>query len=187
MKSLRFLGFVVVSILTAFATPSREEAIFVFENRKLSIAVPSGFGFASGKDEDGVVNVKLADPRDRVSVELRFVPDPESRLVNARARKEFINQLFNEYVDSSTEKAMRFEELDPSSGAGTYCVFTDSSLVGKAELPRGEYIHLTTGVKVWPGVAAIFRCFSNDITSAEYAAVLKMLRESVHERAVPLK
>jgi hypothetical protein len=95
--------------------------------------------------------------------------------------------MFVEYVDSSTEKAMQFEELEPQTGAGTYCVFTDAKLVGQTELPPGEYLHLTTGVKTWPGVAAVFRCFSNDTTSAGYKSILAMLRESVHERPVPLK
>jgi hypothetical protein len=107
--------------------------------------------------------------------------------MNARARKEKMVELFQEYVDSSVEKAMQFEELDPRTGAGTYCVFTDASLVGKKKFPPGEFLHFTTGLKAWPGVLAIFRVFSNDTTSAEYRAAMKMLRESVQEKAVPLK
>jgi hypothetical protein len=98
-----------------------------------------------------------------------------------------MNEMFDEYVASSTEKAMQFEELDPQTGAGTYCVFTDANLASQEKRPAGEYLHLTTGIKAWPGVVAVFRLFSNDTRSAEYQALLKMLRESVEEKAGPLK
>ncbi len=58
----------------AAAAPSREESVFLFENRKLTVTLPEGFGWATAKDEDGMVNIRLADPKDRVSVELRFLP-----------------------------------------------------------------------------------------------------------------
>jgi len=66
-------------------------------------------------------------------------------------------------------------------------VFTDAKLRGRSSLPPGEYLHLTVGLKAWPGVVAVFRIFSQDTTSAEYQAILGLLRESVEERAVPLR
>ena len=184
--------FALLACLASFATAgpkpaAREETLFLFENRKLTIAVPDGFGYASNKDDRGVFQVKLGDPKNRVSLDVIFLPDPEERFKNARTRKELINEQFNDYVDSSSEKGMQFEELEPRTGVGTYCVFTDASLIGKANLPPGEYLHLTAGLKAWPGVVAIFRLFSNDTTSREYAAAMKMIRESVEERAVPLR
>jgi hypothetical protein len=165
----------------------REEMVPLTEGRRVAVAVPSGFTFAAGKDDTGPITLKLQGANDEVSVDIQFLPDPEGRFGSARSQRELLNQLFGEHVDSSTEKAMRFEELEPRIGSGTYCVFTDASLVGKAELPKGEYLHLTTGIKVWPGVVAVFRCFSNDTTSAQYRSVLRMLRESVHEKPVPMK
>lgn len=82
---------------------------------------------------------------------------------------------------------MQFEELEPKTGAGTYCVFTDAALVGRSTLPPGEYLHLTAGVKTWPGVVVVFRLFSNDVNSSEYRAILTMLRESLQEKPVPLR
>jgi hypothetical protein len=172
--------------LTA-ATASREETIFLFENRKLMVAVPEGLGCVTEKDDAGIVVVRISDPKQKVSGEVRFLPDPEERFTQARARKELIHEMFSDYVPSSTEKGIQFEELDPKVGKGTYCVFTDASLVGKTNLPPGEFLHLTAGLKAWPGVVAVFRIFSNETTSPEYQSVLRMLRESVEERAVPLK
>lgn len=83
---------------------------------------------------------------------------------------------------------MQFEELRPKVGAATYCVFTDAKLVGKppGEYPPGEYLHVTAGVKAWPGIVATFTLFSNDTKSEAYQALLKVLRESVHEKPAPL-
>ena len=172
---------------SALAAPRHEETVFLFENRKVSLLVPETFGYASSKDDLGLVNVQLAAPHDKVTLHLVFVPDPERQFASARARKEKMVELFQEYVDNSVEKAMQFEELEPKVGAGTYCVFTDASLAGKAPYPPGDFLHFTTGVKAWPGVVAIFRLFSNDTKSPEYQAAMKMIRESVQERGAPLK
>jgi hypothetical protein len=186
--SISFL-LLVAAIFSAgsAAAFAREEAVLLFENRKVTTDVPDALKVTSSKDEDGIVLLKLADSKDAVSMEIRFLPDPEGRFASARARKELMAEMFNEYVESSTEKAMQFEELEPKAGAGTYCVFTDASLVGKTNLPPGQYLNLTTGLKAWPGVLAVFRCFSNDTTSAEYRALMKMLRDSVQEKPGPLK
>jgi hypothetical protein len=166
---------------------AHEETAFLFENRKLSVRVPRLFTYDAVRGDVGVVMIRLADPKEKVTLDVRFLPDPEGRFMNARARKEQMVELFESYVESSTEKGMQFEELEPRTGAGTYCVFTDAALVGKTSLPPNEYLHLTAGVKTWPGVIAIFRIFSNDTQSKEYQTVMKTVRESVEEKVVPLK
>jgi len=177
----------LASVAPGFAAAQREESVLIFENRKVVIAVPPGFTYARLPDEAGLPNVNLADAGNKVSLNLVFVPDPEGLTSPARARRERMFELFANYVENSVEKAMRFEELEPRLGAGTYCVFTDASLVGRTSLPPGEYLHLTAGLKVWRGVVVVFRLFSNETSSAEYQAGLKLLRASVEEKAVPLR
>lgn len=177
----------VSSMLAGAATKTQEQTIALTVDRKVVLAVPNGFTLNAGTADTGAVAVKLASVNDGVTLEVQFMPDPEGKYAGARARKELINELFIQFVESSTEKAMQFEELDPRTGAATYCIFTDASLVGKTELPPGEYRHFTAGVKVWPGVFAVFRCFSNDTNSVEFKAMLEMLRSSVDEKPVPLK
>jgi hypothetical protein len=181
-----FLISLLVPTLPAASVP-REETLFLFENRKVVIAVPEGVTLEKGREAAGLISIRLADAQDKVSAEIRFLPDAENRFGQARPRKELMNEMFNEYVAPSTEQAMQFEELEPRVGAGTYCVFTDARLRGKSPLPPGEYLHLTVGLKAWPGVIAIFRIFSQDTTSPTYQAMLILLRESLEERAVPLK
>jgi hypothetical protein len=165
----------------------REEAVLIFESRKVVVAVPPGFTAKTNRDEAGLVQVHLAADKQQATLDLIFVPDPEGEALRSRGRKEKMVELFNSYVESSVEKAMRFEELEPRRGAGTYCVFTDASLVGKTELPPNEFRHLTVGIKAWSGVMTIVRLFSQETNSAEHQALLKVLRESVEERPVPLR
>ncbi len=166
-----------------FAKP-QEETVFLFQNRKVTVLVPDGFGFASNKSDRGIMTLELVDPKDRVRMQITFLPDLEGRFAAARTQKEFMNETFHDFVDTSVEKAMQFEELEPKTGSGTYCVFTDAKLVGKTKLPPGEYLHSTAGLKTWPGVVAVFTVFSNEITSKEYQSVMTMLRQSVQEKPV---
>ena len=172
----------------AAATPApRAETLTLFENRKVVVAVPEGFACTVNQGDAGIYQVVLSDANKRVSMDIVFLPDPEEQFNQARARREMVAEQFGEYVDSSSEKGMQFEELQPRIGAGTYCVFTDAKLVGKPELPPGEYLHVTAGLKAWPGVFALFRLFSNDTSSAEYQAAMNLLRESVQEKLGPMK
>lgn len=185
--SLRFIGLLVVSLSALLAAPKQEESLALFENRKVTIAVPEGFSYKTATDDSGVVAVQLAAPQGKVTASLLFIPDPERQTATTRGRAEKMVEEFQEYVEGSVEKSMQFEELEPKSGAGTFCVFTDAKLVGQKDFPPNEYLHLTSGLKSWPGVAVVFRVFSNDTESSEYQAVMNMLRESVVERVVPLK
>jgi hypothetical protein len=187
-KSLHVALFLfVLSTLDAALTKTRDQTVALSVERSVVISVPEGFTFDTGRDDSGAVVVRLGSPGEAVTLDLLFLPDPEGRFAGSRARKELLAERFKSYVDDSTEKGMQFEELEPRTGAGTYCVFTDVSLVGKDKFPPGEYLHLTAGVKTWPGVITVFRCFSNNTTSPEYQAILAMLKNSVDEKPVPLK
>jgi hypothetical protein len=189
MKIVRHVlaSFLLLLLFTGAAAGPKEEPLLIFENRKVSVRVPAGFEAKAARAENGVTLLHLQHEVEKISVDLRFLPDAEGRFANARARREIMAGMFDEYVGESSEKGMQFEELEPRTGAGTYCLFTDQKLVGKASLPPNDYLHVTAGVKAWPGVLVVFRCFSNDTTSEGYHAVMRMLRESVQEVPVPLK
>ncbi len=185
------LKFWLLCVLGAWAgvagANAQDESVFLFQNRKVVFAVPKGLGFASTKDERGMISIRLGHPQDKISLHVSFLPDPDGRFATARGRKEFMVESFQEYVAGSLEKAMQFEELEPHAGGGTYCVFTDSALVGKDKVPRGEFRNSTNGVKTWPGVVAVFTLMSNDTSSEEFKAVMTMLRQSMEEKTGPLR
>lgn len=189
MKSMgwRLGPLFLATVVAVSAAAQRDEPVLIFESRKVSVAVPTGFTFASARDRAGLVNLDLADTEKAVNLHVVFLPDPEGQAMTARSRKERMVELFDELVAGSVEKAMQFEELEPRTGVGTYCAFTDAKLVGQTTFPPGEYLHLTVGVKAWRGVMVVFRLFSNDLKSPAYQAALKLLRESIEEKPVPLR
>src|SRR4051812_33272467 len=103
----------------ALAVPRHEEIIPLTESRKLSILIPDGFTYQTAKDDAGLIGVQLATAHNTVTLNLVFVPDNDGEFASARARKEKMVELFKEFVDTSVEKAMQFEELEPKMGAGT--------------------------------------------------------------------
>lgn len=180
-----------VSLLAApwsvSAAAQREEILEFAPGRRVTIAVPPGFVVESARDPAAPPELRLRDAAGTVSLDLAFLPDPEGRAATPRARRERLVELFEEHVSASVEQAMRFEELEPRRGAGTWCLFTDRALVGRVELPPNEYRLLAVGVKAWPGAMVVFRLFSQEADSPAHRAAWALLRESVEERPVPLR
>jgi hypothetical protein len=183
-----FLATIVCCLAgVAAAAVQREEAVALPDGRRVSIAVPAGWKFEQAREEGGAPRAVLNAADGKASLDLSFLPDPDGKALRLRGRNELMVGFFQEVVAGSVEKAMEFQELSPRRGAGTFCVFTDAALVGKAELPPNEYHHLTVGVKAWTGVMVVFRLFSQDVKSEAHLAALRVLRESVEERPVPLR
>lgn len=173
--------------LAAPAAAQREEILELAPGRRVTVAVPAGFGVERPAKPAAPPELRLRDAAGTVSLDLTFLPDPDGLAATPRARRERLVELFEEHVAASVEQAMRFEELEPRRGAGTWCLFTDRALVGRAELPPNEYRLLAVGVKAWPGVMVVFRFFSQDAESPAHRAAWALLRDSVEERPVPLR
>jgi hypothetical protein len=181
LRRLSLLWLVLLDLTALQAAKEHKETLFLFENRQVVFVMPPGFGFSSSKNEQGIFTVHISDAKSRVALQMTFLPDAQSQLSDARSRKEFIFQNFQDRVEPSVEKAMQFQELEPKTGAGTYCVLTDETLAGKKKMSKDEFQHSTIGLKTWPGVAAVFTVSSNGTATKEYQTLLTMLRESVQE------
>jgi hypothetical protein len=189
-RHLRRLAFAAGLLLAPVVVPAaaqREEILELAPGRRVTLAVPPGFAVERPADPAAPPELRLRDAAGTVSLDLAFLPDPEGRAATPRARRERLVELFEEHVSASVEQAMRFEELEPRRGAGTWCLFTDRALVGRAELPPNEYRLLAVGVKALPGVMVVFRLFSQDAASPAHRGAWGILRESVEERPVPLR
>lgn len=181
-------------VLLPAATPAaqRETLLTAFDQRKVAVIVPEGFNLTRASEAPRGLNAVTIDrPDGAIALHLYFIPDPTGgELVqSARARKEFLVSQFQDYVAASTEAAMQFEELDArGASSGTYCAFTDSSLLGKTQLPPNEFLHVTVGLKAWPEGCVMFKLFSNDLTSPHYRALLDLLRDGLQLKPLtPLK
>jgi hypothetical protein len=180
-----FPAALAASLLAALPLAGKEETLIVLVDHKVSIDVPSGFEYSSSRDDRDVISVKITDPKQKIILSVSFLPDQEARLATESGQKDFLANAYVQYAEGSVENSYNFKDLAPRSGTGTYCVFTDSSLAGKKPLPPDEYLNITTGVKAWSDCFLVFSLLSNDTTSKEYQAALKMVRESFEEKNPP--
>lgn len=172
----------VIFLAFSVRLSAKEEFVQLYADRRVAIAVPDGFTFEKNFAANGVVTIRLGDPQQQLSLQISLFPDLAGQFSRPRARVQFMVEEFNKFVVGSVEKAMQFQELHSRSGSGTFCVFTDASLVGKTELPPNEFRNVTAGLKAWEGCAASFELYSNDTASKSYEAAMKILTESVHDK-----
>lgn len=174
--------------LTSGMAQTREETLPIANGRTLFVTVPEGFSYNTGANELGEFGFVLVDYKAGVKMQVMLHGDEEGIFEEGRARRERLYDEFKGYVEQSRQGGMQFEELAPAAGKLTTCVFTDKVLIDKpvSEYPRGEYLHLTVGVKAWPGFVATVMLFSNDLKGPQHLAALKVLSESVQEKPIPL-
>ncbi len=167
--------------VTLGAKEKSNDQTLLLGDHRVTIAVPDGYIYSSGRDDQGAIMVKITDAKEKIDLQVRFQPDPDSRLGAESQQMDFLAKICQQYAENSVEKSYDFKQLEPSHGSGTFCAFTDVTLVGH-EPPKGEFLHITTGVKAWLGWALIFTVLSNDTDSKEYQTALKLMKDSFEEK-----
>jgi hypothetical protein len=181
---LTFLFLCSLFVIGSTAATDPVDKVILFLDHRVSIAVPQGFMFTSGRDENGTIVAQLADPKQANKLQVQFQPDPSSRLGTERQQMDFLAEACRQYAEGSVEHAFEFKPLEPHSGHGMYCTFTDATLAGHPP-PKGEFLHITTGVKVWPGWVIVFTLLSNDTAAKEYLTLLALVKDSFEEKPPP--
>lgn len=180
LRLLAGLVFCAASLRAGPKETAREETLILADNHRVAITVPAGLVFSSGRDEGGLLMVRLADAKETVTLQVQFQPDPEGKLASEQHQMDYLAQICRQYAEGSVEKGYDFKPLEPRTGTGTFCKFTDASIAAPV-LPKGEYLNVTTGVKVSPGWVLVFTLLSNNTTSRDYQAALQLMRESFRE------
>ncbi len=178
----KFLSGLALLLAAGTAVSAKEETLGLYQDRRVTINVPEKFNYSTGRDARGIITVKITDPNLKTNLLVSFFPDPDGRLAKEDDQRAFVAETTQTYAEGSVEKGYDFKDLAPHTGSGMYCVFTDATLVRKAPLPPGEYLKVTSGVKAWAGGFFLFTLLSNDTTSEEYQAGMKLLRESFEEK-----
>jgi hypothetical protein len=178
---LKLIG-LAVGLSAAAAASAGEETLLLFQDRRVVIKVPEKYVYTSARDDQGLITVKIVDPKQKTELQVSFFPDPRQRLATEDGRRAFVADLCMRYAESSVEKGYDFKELKPRTGSGLYCVFTDASLAHKLPAPPGEYLNVSCGIKVWSGSFLVFTLLSNTTTSVEYETQLKLLQETFEEK-----
>jgi hypothetical protein len=146
------------------------------EGERVVVVVPEGWKLARDRGENGVVTARLTDPGERLSLHLTFLPHLDGRLAGEEAQARVLGELIEPYLAHAVEKEARLQPLRAHRAEGFYCLFTDARLVDRRELPPDEYRHATVGLRVAERWFAVFTLFSQDTTSAEYRAALRVVQ-----------
>jgi hypothetical protein len=176
----RPLAILLLVLCLPLVASAKDETFRIFQDRRITVSVPEGFSYETNRTDEGLVTVKITDAKQQIDLQVSFLPDRTGRLANETGQKEFLAQACQEYAEGSVEQSYEFENLRPQIGSGLYCVFTDKKLVNK-QPPAGEYVHVTSGVKAWPGCFLVFTLLSNDTDSKAYRASLRLLKDSFIE------
>jgi hypothetical protein len=99
----------------------------------LTMAVPKGWTVTTQKEEDSGFAITLSPtgPENaKCLMNIAYVPDPKP--VAKEEIDEKVLSVSDQFVDASVEKQKVLRPFTLTNGAfGSYCVFTDASLVGK--------------------------------------------------------
>jgi hypothetical protein len=143
----------------------------------LSIDVPKGWKLTSEPATDTGVGITLSPP-DGVNAQcivgVAFVPKGATA-VKADVDEKVLNQA-QPYVAVSVEKKANLRKFALTGDAyGSYCVFTDASLVGKP--PEKDNFKVAGLGIVWfnDDVSAVVSLSSDDEKGPDYAAMLAAL------------
>jgi hypothetical protein len=127
----RLLPLLALLLLPAFASA---DTVDLGTRGTLSVAVPKGWTMSTQKEEDSGVAVTLSPPAGvnaKLLLNVAFVPEPKP--VSKDEVEEKVLSVCDQFVDASVEKKKIPREFSLTGSAfGSYCVFTDASLVGKA-------------------------------------------------------
>ncbi len=126
----RIIPWIALCLLPMAAYP---DTIDLGSHGSLSLSVPSGWKLSSHKEEDSGYALTLSPPASenaKCLLNITFVPEPKP--VAKESVDEQVLSVCDQFVDQSVEKKKVLREFGLSGGAyGSYCVFTDASMVGQ--------------------------------------------------------
>jgi hypothetical protein len=164
--------------LAVFASRGAE---FDFGNRgKLSISIPDDWtinGHAMKTDDGTPMGYTFAiKPRSDANAKclLTFIYAANGA-PNREAISKEVLRLSEHFVSESVEKKQNLKGFSLEKGYGSYCLFTDASLVGKKALP-GDYKVMGAG-EVQPGdnIKGAVTLFADEADGVDMKAMIKIV------------
>src|SRR5689334_20575343 len=87
--------------LGAFAKEKAREETVLLDKHRVTITVPEGYVYSSGRDDQGIIMAKLSDPKEKVDLQVRFQTDTGARLGGEAQQMEFLANVCRQYAESS--------------------------------------------------------------------------------------
>jgi hypothetical protein len=145
-----------------------------------SIAVPRGWTLSTQKEEDAGFALTLSPPAGanaKMLLNIAFVPEPKP--VTKEEINEKVLSVCDQFVDQSVEKKKDLRSFSLSGGAfGSYCVFTDASLVGQPPKVDSFKIIAVGIVRYSDDVMGAVSLACDDAKGADFAAMLAAVSSS---------
>jgi hypothetical protein len=145
-----------------------------------SIAVPRDWKLASHKEEDSGYAITLSPPASenaKCLINITFVAEPKS--VSKETVDEEVLSVCDQFVDQSVEKKKTLRDFGSTGGAyGSYCVFTDASMVGQTP-KRDEFKVIGIGIIHFrDDVMAAISLAAEEENSADFLAMLAAVKSA---------
>ncbi len=155
-----------------------EETVTVPGNHRISILVPPGYSFQVDRDTMNNARVRMEDPVWPIAITALIVAASDPAITTEQwQRNELISRIAPTLPDAK-ETDYNIKPLHPASGSGVFCVLTDGRYQRVEDLPVGEYMNVTGGVKAWRGCFVYFAIMSNNVTSPEYQEAFQLFQTS---------
>jgi hypothetical protein len=166
--------FLPLLALLSLAASARADTVDLGPRGSLSIAVPRGWTLASQKEEDSGLAITISPPSDvnaKLLVNIAFVPEPKP--VSKDEVNEKVLTVCDQFVDASVEKKKTLRDFPVAAPAfGSYCVFTDASLVGQPA-KKDEFKVIGVGIiRFSDDVMAAVSIAADDPKGPDFAAML---------------
>ena len=166
----RLIPLLALLLLPAFASA---DTIDLGTRGTLALTVPKGWTLSSQKEEDSGFAITLSPPAGvnaKLLLNIAFVPEPKP--VSKDEVDEKVLSVCDQFVDASVEKKKTLRDFSLSGSAfGSYCVFTDASLVGQPAKPN-EFKVIGIGIiRYSDEVMAAVSVAGDDEKGPEFAAM----------------
>lgn len=175
----RVLPLLLLLVATgSFAIAQTDQTVTIPGRHHFSILVPAGYSFRVERDRENNAAVFMENPVWGISITAFLISDREHPLTTTDwQRNELISRVAGAFAQAK-EADYNIQPLHPVSGTGVFCVFTDGTYKRVEDLPPGEFLHLTGGVRAWRGCFVYFQIMSNDLTSPEYQEAFGLFETS---------
>jgi len=175
MKRL-ILG-IALSLLPLAAYP---DTVDLGPHGALSVTPPTGWKLSSHKEDDSGFAITLSPPdgvNAKCLLNVTFVLEPKP--VAKETVDEEVLSVCDQFVDQSLEKKKTLRDFGVSGGAyGSYCVFTDASLVGQPP-KRDEFKVIGVGIiKFRDDVMAAVSVAGDDEKGSDFSEMLATVRSA---------
>jgi hypothetical protein len=183
----RFVSLVVdtcvcaaLSGIAAAPLAAEEVTVQVPHADKLKIVVPAGWKHSVTQKIPALPpTLEIQESTAPVTLKITFLPDRDGKLAKEEELKKLMKATTGLYLAGSVEQKLELVPIASKNGKGFYATFTDWSLLGKKEVPPGQFRIVTSGILVIGKQAAAFTLLSNRQEGNEYAAAMKVITEGI--------